>query len=308
MFAALNNRLKSASAKYGPFVGLSVILLLAVLAPLFNHNSDYLAYFRPATLTGDYGASHYSYNPYPFYWFIWPFAILPATLGAILWNLTNAAGFIFALRYWKSDLLAFSLSLPCFWILYSGQLEGIIAAAVIMALIGNPLVAGLGLTLLTFKPQLGLAAILFVLLRRRDWRPLILPAAVYLLSFIAWGWWIPDWLADIIGKGSTASVAMTNVSLFPYALLLLLLLWVYRSSLKIWLLVQSLAMPYFPVYSLAPYFTIQPPAAWLSILIWLLYLSAIWIRFPISPGFIIPLILLAQALSAARRERLTIVS
>jgi hypothetical protein len=236
------------------------------------------------------------------YWLIWPFAILPVSLGAPLWNLVNAAGFIFALRHWKANILAFSLSLPGFWIFYAGQIEGLLAAGIVLALAGGPLAAGIGLTLLTFKPQVGLFAILFVLLKRRDWRLLIVPSVVYLASLLHWGWWIPGWLQAIAGKGSTASVAMTNVSLFPYALLLLPLLWFYRSSLKIWLLLESLIMPYFPIYSLAPYFTIQAPAVWLNLFMWLLYLSAIWIRFPISPGIIIPLILLAQALSAARRE------
>jgi hypothetical protein len=306
VFAVLNNRLKLLYARYGPFAGLSLILLLAILAPLFTRNSDYQLFFRPAALTGDYGAVYRSYNPYPFHWLIWPFAILPATLGAILWNLANAAGFILAWRHWKSHLLAFSLSLPCFWIFYAGQMEGLLAAAVVMALAGNPLLAGLGLTLLTLKPQVGLAAILFVLLRRRDWRLLIVPAAVYLLSFLHWGWWLPGWLAAVTAKSGGAPHSITNVSLFPYALLLLPLLWPYRRSLRIWLLIESLVAPYFPVYALAPYFTLRAPAAWLNILMWLLYLSAIWIRFPISPGFIIPLLLLAQALFSARRERLAL--
>jgi len=257
------------TAKYRNFIGLAFILTLALIAPLYG-GYDYRVAYRGDTLAGTYGV--HTVSPYPLYWFIYPFAVLPENIGYVLWNLANAICFILAVRYWKSDLLAFSLFIGVFWTFYGGQIEGFTCGALVLMMLPNPWLAGLGITFLSLKPQTGLLPILFILLSRKDWKLLVVPGMVYLLSFVQWGWWIPKWLDALRPIKNVGPFLASNVSLYPYGLVLLIILWRYRSSLKISMLVQSLVMPYSPIYSLAPVFTLASPPIWASLLIWMFYL------------------------------------
>jgi hypothetical protein len=268
-------------------VGILMILSLAAFAPFIpGAGWDFLEAYRRETLSGAYGGV--TWNPYPVYWLFYPFAILPPTLGFLLWNLFTAVCFIFAIYQAKSRFLPFALSLPAVWIFFSGQIEGVLALGLTLSLFSHPFAVGIGLTLLSLKPQVGAFAILFVLLHRRNWHDLIVPVLVYLLSFAYWGWWIPTWLASVLVSNRSGYASM---SLLPFSLLLLPLLWMGRSSIKIWLLVESLIMPYFAVYSLAPVMCLGIPV-WSYVLLWAVYIPAPFFEYRI-PDFIVPLALLA---------------
>ena len=279
-------RLTTYYKKYGNTVAIVLIFTLAIVAPFFG-GYDYKVAYRGDTLAGTYGV--HTVSPYPIYWFIYPFAILPEMVGYILWNLANAVCFILAARFWKNNLLAFSFFVGVFWTFYGGQIEGFVCGALVLMMLPNPWVAGLGIAFLTLKPQVGLFPILFILLQRKDWRLLAAPALMYLLSFVHWGWWIPRWLESLQYVGDVGPFMASNVSLYPYGVVLVLLLWRYRSSLKVWMLVQSLLMPYSPIYSLAPVFSISSPPIWVNLIIWAFYV--ITEKFvPLSFfGFVFPL-------------------
>ncbi|VAW40503.1 hypothetical protein MNBD_CHLOROFLEXI01-3248 [hydrothermal vent metagenome] len=278
-------------------VGVIIILQLALIAPFISSSgSDFYTTFREATLTGEYGVD--TWNPYPAYWLLTPFALLPPKLGFLFWNLLTAVCFIVAIRWLNGRYLPFALSLPCFWILYVGQFEGLSALGLALGLFASPLWAGLGVALLTLKPQIGVLPILFILIQRRNYRLLIIPAVIYLLSLLYWGWWLPEWIDSILTLRTTSY--STNISLWPTSLILLPLLFFKRSSLKLWLLVQSLLMPYFAVYSLAIYFVVYLPL-WANVLTWGLYVGAIF--YPVKmPGFIIPLGLLGHLIYENRKQ------
>ncbi len=278
-------------------IGIVIILQFAIFAPFIDSSGyDFYSTFRVATLTGNYGQN--TWNPYPAYWLLTPFSLLPPQIGFLFWNLLAAMGFIVAIRQLNGRFLPFALSLPCFWLLYVGQFEGVVALGLALGLAAPPLWAGLGLVLLALKPQIGLFAILFILLRRRDVKLLLIPAVVFLLSLLYWGWWPLEWLDSIIGNRATGYSA--NISLWPYSLVLLPLLFFKRSSLRLWLIVQSLIVPYFAVYSLAILYTMWLPL-WANLLTWGLYILGIFL--PVKmPGFIIPLGLLAHLAYQNRAE------
>ncbi|RPJ17395.1 MAG: DUF2029 domain-containing protein [Chloroflexi bacterium] len=146
--------------KYRNFAGIAFILTLALISPIFG-GYDYRTAYRGDTLAGTYGL--HTVSPYPIYWFIYPFAILPEDLGYVLWNLANAICFILAVRYWKGDLLAFSFFIGVFWTFYGGQIEGFVSGALVLAMLPNPWLAGLGITFLPLKLHIGVLPILFVL-------------------------------------------------------------------------------------------------------------------------------------------------
>ena len=285
-------------------VGIGVILLMAIIAPLYG-GFDYKAAYRDEILSGTFGTL--TYFPYPAYWFFYPFVVLPEMVGYFTWNIVNALCFIFAIRYWKGNYLAFALFIGTFWTFYAGQIEGFMAGALVLLMLPNPWLAGLGITILSFKPQIGLFPIAYLLVTKRDWRLLVFPAIIYIASFLKWGWWIPDWLSHLQSIKATSTIMVTIVSLFPFGLILLPLLLRYKNSLKIWLYVQSLVIPYFPVYSLAPLFTITSPPWWVNILIWGFYLSlSKYLAFS-KFGFIFPLSLLIYELWQIERANKSIV-
>ena len=127
-----------------------------------------------------------------------------------------------------------------------------------LALTASPLWAGLGLALLSFKPQFGLFAIPFVLYRRRDWRLLVAPAVIYGVSLLRWGFWFDDWLAALRVARDVNLEHPDSLSLYPYALILLPLVFLFRKDLKIWLLIQSMCVPVFGLYSFGPALTLSP--------------------------------------------------
>lgn len=280
------NKIDVFQKKYGNIIAITLIFTLAILGPFFG-GYDYKVAYRGDTLAGTYGL--HTVSPYPIYWFIYPFAILPETLGYILWNLANAICFILAVRFWKNNLLAFSFFVGVFWTFYGGQIEGFLCGALVLMMLPNPWLAGLGIAFLTLKPQIGLFPILFILLQRRDWRLLVAPAVMYLVSFITWGWWIPRWLDSLRYVGNVGPFMASNVSLYPYGIILVFLLWRYRSSLKIWMLVQSLIMPYSPIYSLGPVFSITSPTIWVNMIIWVFYIITEKLIVLSYLGFIFPL-------------------
>lgn len=282
--------------------GILLLLGLAITAPFLSSSGwDFLQAYRQETLSGVYG--NVTWNPYPAYWLFYPFAVLPPRLGFLLWNLCTAVAFIFTIYRADGRFLPFALSLPAVWILFSGQIEGFLALGLTLSLYSHPFLVGVGLTLLSLKPQIGAFVILWILLQRRDWQILIVPVIVYLLSFAYWGWWLPDWLATIQGSNRSG---YQSLSLYPYSLMLLPLLWVYRSSLKIWLAIESVVMPYFAIYSLAPLMCLGIPV-WSHVLLWVLYLPAFFVFEYRVPDVVVPLLLLMLMLWQQWRTHLPVV-
>jgi len=284
-------------------IGVFFIFFTAIIAPFYG-GWDYLTAFRGETLSGQY---YFTFNPLPAYSFFYLFAILPPITGYMVWNLVNAAGFVYALNHWKANIFAFAITIVCFWNFFGGQFEGVLCASIVILLTANPWVAGIGLFFLTFKPQLGFIIILFALIKRRDWRMLAIPGFLYLLSFIVYGWWVPDWLRHVRYGYENQLFGNTNISIYPIGILFILLIFRYYKSLKVWILSASLAMPYFPIYSLASLFTMEPPAWWFSIAIWAFYIIP-----DIFPNlafvttifsYIIPLLLLLAQIRKEEKNR-----
>ena len=192
-------------------IGVIVILQLAIISPFIpTSGADWITAYREATLTGLYGVD--TWNPYPAYWLFGAFAWMPAKVGLMFWNLFNAAGFIYAAKKLNGRYLPFALSLPCLWTFYTGQIEGVIALGLAAAFTAPPIIAGFGIVLLSFKPQIGALVIPFILWQRKEWRLLVLPIIIYAASLLQWGWWVPEWVASITSNNTQGYA--TNTSLW----------------------------------------------------------------------------------------------
>lgn len=249
------------------WLALAIVAFVPFLGIGFGH--DFIMHYWRRTLTGVYGES--TWLPYYGYWLITPFTLFSPKVGLALWNLVNAVGLGLLCRRWKTNPLFIALLFPVWYSFGNGQMAGIIAGGVWLALASNPLLAGLGLVILSIKPQIGMLIALFVLLRRFHWKLLVVPAVVFGLSLIQWGWWLPEWLNSVVVNSNGLRGTAWNATAFPWGLAILPVLWFYRNNPKLWLAATPLVAPYFAIYSLALPVTVGM-TWWLWALTWVVSL------------------------------------
>jgi len=256
------------------------VLLLVSLGPLFGlgQGHDFFMHYRRYTLSGDYGIS--TWFPYYAYWLIYPFALLPHPLGLAIWNITNALGLGWLCRHWKVNPIAVALVFPTMYMFGNGQIDGLIAAGIALSLATQPIIAGLGLVILSIKPQLTLLIAIYVLLKRWHWQLLVVPALVLAASLLQWGFWLPEWLISLQVASEDVRYTAWNISYFPYSLILLPAAWAFRHSPRLLIAITPLIVPYYAIYSLALPFTLGN-TWWLFGLTWVV--SFIYIKGGYTP-------------------------
>ncbi|HXV97013.1 MAG TPA: hypothetical protein VEC93_01220 [Anaerolineae bacterium] len=138
-------------------------------------------------------------------------------------------------------ILAF-LTLPTLWVVFLGQVEGI----VLFGLTGLPWLV----PLITIKPQVGYLAFLA---RKRDLAVLLIWLA---LSIVIWGPWPLNMLTI---SNFTAWEQPHDISLWPWSLpLFVILLWFSRGDEDMLMLAGMFALPYLHSYH---YFVVLPAMA-----------------------------------------------
>ncbi|PKO15239.1 MAG: hypothetical protein CVU39_11580 [Chloroflexi bacterium HGW-Chloroflexi-10] len=155
-------------------------------------------------------------------------------------------GFIFALtvmgigirsyRYRPTPLptILALVSLPTLWILFMGNLEGIVLFGMLIMPVGVPLVL--------MKPQLGA----FFVLAKRNW--IIASALFGILTLIIWGFWPERFLLVTTNEWRTEWVQ--DISLFPWGILPgLIFMWFSRGDEDLLMAAGSLMTPHlFPYH------------------------------------------------------------
>ncbi len=155
------------------------------------------------------------------------------------------------------------LTLPVVWIFYYGQVDNWVALGAVLGLFAmkknNQYLGGAATLLLMAKPHLGAALALFYLWKFRGWKMFVLPGIVLLISFGVFGFWPVPYVENILTNGVSHLVrAKSNISLFPWSLLVLPVLALYWKKLSFRQQVIAiyastcLIVPYVPVYSVLP--------------------------------------------------------
>jgi hypothetical protein len=218
---------------------------------------DWISFYYPRA-NGDIYAS--LYNPLWIYLVIKPLALLPLRSSFVVFTLLNVAMLRFGSYLSGANKFWLLLSFPAFWVLWFGQLDGLVMLGAALGFWAvqqkRPVVLGLALALLLVKPHIGGPLALLYLFWSRNWKAPATFAAVVLLSMLMWGeQWPYIWLRNLLlesGRGATAAQE-TNISLFPYGLLawLVLLAPLNRPQRAVVVLAATfLSTPYAPIYSL----------------------------------------------------------
>jgi hypothetical protein len=194
----------------------------------------------------------------------WLFALLgwlPEPAAYVGLALATIGGLYLAVRAFGGAHWMVFTSFALAWILFYGQLDGLVAAGLGLAWWAHrtrhPILAGSGLMLAALKPQLSLPACLALWW----WSPsrlksLLVPAAVMLLTLVTSGFWIPTWL-ERLGSGDQWVLLSRNLSLWPQVGGWILLIWpvilavpLTRERRLIAVLAgTALTSPYFPLPS-----------------------------------------------------------
>jgi len=158
-------------------------------------------------------------------------------------------------------------SLPLLWILFLGQLDGIVTAA----LLGLPYT----IPIVLLKPHLGL----FAILSRRNYAFFL--AAFLLISFLIYGFWPGSTYATALQTSGLPS-ANQNIPLgIGWIPIALIGLWFSRGDMDMMMLSGSVALPYVIPYHFLPLTPsiarLRPWAAITAVALSWLPLSANWV-------------------------------
>lgn len=169
---------------------------------------------------------------------IYPLALLPLRIGIFIFSLISIACLYSVHRLTGVNKWLLLISFPALWVLFYSQLDVLTILGTAMGFWAirqrRSILVGLAITLLAIKPQVGGALALVYLIWARDWRVLIIPISVTLLSFIRYGFWPLDWIHHLVAFRSIR--VDSHITPWPWSLMLwlpLILLHSYYSQTQL---------------------------------------------------------------------------
>lgn len=192
--------------------------------------------------------------PYFAWWILAPLSWLPPELAWPVLVILSIGILLLTCRLIGVNPLWLLLSFPTLSMIWLGQIDALIVAGLVLALlVPSAWLRGVGLVLATIKPQIaGLATVVLLLHEKRNDIPKLLAAPMLVAMGSLWAFgpdWPWRWLANA-AKVPAHAFEIGVVDPLPY--LLTALLWVFRgrlSRLQAALFVATMASPYFGLYS-----------------------------------------------------------
>ena len=288
---------------------LTIVIVLAqtVGAYFFGSAWDFRL-FREAAL----GHGPYVWLPPYGYWLLRPIMLLPFRLSlAVLVLLSSGLMAYTGYKLTGSGLPAL-LSSAGFLSAETGQIDGFIALGLALGVVAcerrKPYLLGVALLLMSLKPQITLVAAVWMMGYLRDWRMLLVPAGVSLLSLLTDGLWP----LELIQSPPYLAAAPHNISPWricgPFFLPLLALPFLSggrdpRRASTLAVAASALAMPYYNFYSMNVLFAVGV-SPWLVPLTYLPFLPwpAAWAAWRILMLVVVPALGLV-VLMVRRRSR-----
>lgn len=254
-------------------IAVETALVLFVLTFFLPGGDDLFRYFCPFAN----GCLECGFVPYFAQWLLAPVAWIPKTVVWPVWTAVSLGILLFLCKKTRANPASFMLSFPLLGQVWLGQIDVLVCIGLVVVMYSdNPYLRGVGFALLAIKPQVAGIIILLCLLdeNRRDLlKVLAAPLLVLFTSLAQFGWnWPVNWLDNSL-SGIPAHVwRLAAEDLWPFALVLLPLPFFFKGKDKIraGLLVSSLAVPVYGVYSYIVFLLLGGPK-------WALPLGYIWV-------------------------------
>ncbi len=248
------------------------------------------------------------YHPLYARWLFMLLSVGPLQIMFLLLAAVSIASLYFSLRVYGGRHWMVFVSYQLLWLYFYGQIDGIIIGGLTLAYYAierkRPVLAGLGIAIAMIKPQMSAFMILlFLWWSPSKWKTLTIPTVMILLSFIQWGFWIPEWLNKLFGFHDIFLPTATNISVWPITGPWVLLIWPFLALLPIdrkhrliaFAAGTMMSVPYFPIYSSLLVLPMQIP-----VLVYVIFQTAFLKPLFQSAIFdflrVVPVILLAWAL------------
>jgi len=282
--------------------------VIVVIASFFRPGGDDLYRYYLPFANGHLDAG---FVPYFAQWILWPLSLVPQQLAWPAWTVISVAGFLFLCKHTKVNPAIVMLSFPAMGQFWLGQIDIIVSAGLVMALLAaNPYLRGAGMLLALVKPQLATLAVLILLIHqpRRDIaKVLIVPFVAMIISFLVYGFtWPIDWFRHTIDSLPVHVWRLASKDIWPYGAVFVLTLFLFRPlrpRFEATLMISTLATPFFGVYSYLVFLIFRAP--W-----WSLPLSYIWlVMYPVMGNaairfaWVLPAGLLGYLLYRERKGR-----
>ena len=210
------------------------------------------------------------------YWARWIFAAmnLPSEpVAFVILSLICIGLLYFAVRLYGGKHWVVFTSFAFAWTLIYGQIDAIVVGGLALAWWAiqkkNAYLVGAGLILASIKPQMGLfLGLALWWWSPSRWKALVIPAMVFVLSLIQWGWWVPTWMDALLETDFLTSLTR-NISLWTIFSWWIWLAWPLVFALpvdrprKLLAIAATTAMtvPYFPLPSAVLFLVMPIPTA-----------------------------------------------
>ncbi|MBN1919717.1 MAG: DUF2029 domain-containing protein [Anaerolineae bacterium] len=215
--------------RYAPIV--LVILLVAAVPAVAGEGmagADFHNYIAAVSKFFDpYSSPEFLYLPASLF-LVAPFALLPEAVGFFAWNVLQLLSLLGGLWLMAPNLRAVLAALilvsPFAGILiYFGQFDGLLVLALGLGYSGvkanDPVRVGLTIALFTLKPVHVVLPSVVLLLLLPSWRlrarAVLIPLALFALSFLIWPTWLPDWIA-VTPDAKQTEILVTRVATIPW--------------------------------------------------------------------------------------------
>lgn len=255
-------------------VTLEIVLVVTIAAFFLPGGDDLHRFYLPIAQ----GYVKNGFAPYHTSWILYPITLIPPSLLWPVWVFLTLLCLLWASQRLGTNGLAVLLAFPTMGQIWLGQIDGIIAVGLSIALLAaNPYLRGIGLLLASIKPHVAGAAILVLLWYEQErWKVLVVPVAVLLASLLVWGFdWPIQWL---FSPNKPPLHVWRFATCFPYGLLFFVSLFVLKGKLprvQGALCASALGMPFYGTYShtiflvfLAPWWAAPVSYLWLAAYPW----------------------------------------
>ncbi len=227
--------------------------------------TDWERFYLPATLD-NYATAPLVANPsYILFLFI-PLSFLPNQIAGAILALLNVVCLYVSSRITNANKWLLLLNLPSLIVITFGQIDGLVTVGAVIGSVAiqtnNGFLFGGALLLLGLKPQVGgILAIIYLtwMIAKKQYletmQAIGTSLGVILFSFLFFGFWLPDWLAKVIAtvisNGREFVEVSSDIGLYPYGLIFLMIALLFaRREIPTLVASSLLSVPYAGYYSI----------------------------------------------------------